>query len=166
MRPESGRMSPITSFKIRLFPDPATPKRALVSPLVRRKETPRKTSLSPKPTATSSKTTAGEEFSFVFTATESSGEVGADIRSAVGKNRHQQPCDEKIEHENQYGRGDHGLGCGAAHALGPSACIHSVKAADGRDDKTKQDRLHQSHKHVLEYQSLPRVRPILPPVQM
>src|ERR1700722_19049477 len=111
MRPESGRISPIASFKIRLFPEPATPKRALVSPLARRKETPRRTSFSPKPSATSSNTTAGEVSSVVITAAESSGKVGADMRLPVGKYGHQQTRDEKIEKKNYHEKGHHGCGC-------------------------------------------------------
>src|ERR1700692_3709280 len=104
MRPESGRINPSTNFSIRLFPEPATPNRALVSPLARRKETPRSTSLSAKASATSSNTIIGAESSFAVTAAESSGKAGVDMRSAVGKNSHQQSSDEKIEHQNCHGR--------------------------------------------------------------
>src|SRR5712671_479320 len=109
MRPASGRMSPMTSFRIRLFPDPATPNKALVSPLARRKETPRRTSFSAKPSATSSNTTTGEGSSLVFTEAESRGRVGADIGLTVGEHGHEKPSHEKIEDQNQHGRSHHGL---------------------------------------------------------
>src|SRR6266851_1476849 len=152
MRPESGRMSPMTSFNIRLFPEPATPNSALVSPRARRKETPRRTSFPAKPSSTSSNTTTGEGSSFVITEAESSGKVGADIGLTVGKHGHEKSSYEKVEHENQHGRSDHGLRRGPAHALGSPARIHAVEAAYGRDNETKQNRLHQSHKHVLKNQ--------------
>src|SRR5258708_12394217 len=89
MRPAPGRMSPMTSVKTRLFPDPATPNKALVSPLARRKETPRRTSFPAKPSSTSSNMTTGEGSSFVITEAESSGKVGADIGLTVGNHSHQ-----------------------------------------------------------------------------
>src|SRR5258708_37613032 len=108
----------------------------------------------------------GEGSSFVSTAAESSGKVGADIGLTVRKHGHEKSSYEKVEHENQHGRSDHGLRRGPTHALGSPARIHAVEAAYGRDNETKQNRLHQSHKHVLKNQRLPCVRPILPGVQM
>src|SRR5437588_5627063 len=55
MCPWSGFISPRQSFRIVLFPDPATPSRALVSPRLSSKETPSRTTWSSKLMATSSK---------------------------------------------------------------------------------------------------------------
>src|SRR6267154_5734009 len=144
MRPASGRMSPMTSFKIRLFPDPATPNKALVSPRARWKETPRKTSFPAKPSRTSSSTTTGERSSFAVSEAESRGNVGADIGLTIGKHGHEESCYEKVEDQNQHGRSNHGLRGGTTHALGSAARVHSIETAYGRDDETKQNRLHQS----------------------
>src|SRR5712691_6586739 len=159
-------MSPMTSFRIRLFPEPATPNKALVSPLARWKETPRRTSLSANPNRTSSSTTTGEESSFAVTEVESRGKVGADIGLTIGKHGHEKSSHEKVEDQNQHGRSNHGLRSGAAHSLGSAARVHSVETAYGSNDETKQDRLHQSHENILKHQALPCVRPILPGIQM
>src|ERR1700732_1450863 len=100
MRPESGRISPSTSFRIRLLPDPATPNSALVSPRARRKETPRSTSFSAKARATSSKTTAGAESSCVVGTAESSGKVGADMVSVEREHGHQESRQEQIHRQD------------------------------------------------------------------
>src|ERR1700675_846469 len=95
--PESGRINPIANFNIRLFPEPATPNKASVSPRAKWQETPRSTSLSPKPNFTSSNTITRAASSCTVAAAESSGKVGADIGLMIGKNSHQQSGYEKIE---------------------------------------------------------------------
>src|SRR5437667_452350 len=57
MCPRSGFTNPRQSFRIVLFPDPATPSSALVSPRFNSKETPSSTIWSSKVMATSSKMT-------------------------------------------------------------------------------------------------------------
>src|ERR1700690_393752 len=94
MRPESGRMRPSANFKIRLLPEPATPKIAFVSPRGSWKETPRNTSLSAKESATSSKRMTGEELFLVGEAAESSGKVGADMESMLRKRGHEETCND------------------------------------------------------------------------
>src|SRR3984885_1044654 len=165
MRPESGRISPIASFRIRLFPEPATPNSALVSPRARRKEIPRSTSFSPKDILTSSNTMAGIASSVAVTAAESRGSVGADIKLVVSQGGHQKPRKEQIHGQDQNRSRDHGLGGGAAHALSSAARVHAVEAADGRDDKAEQHRLEQTHKHILKHQRFPGVVPVLPCVE-
>src|SRR5580704_8558718 len=137
MRPESGRISPITSFSIRLLPDPATPNSALVSPRASRKETPRSTSFSAKESATSSNTMTDVESSFVVSAAESSGKVGADMGLVEGENNHQEASEEQVKGQDQHGSRDHGLRGGAAHTLGSAARVHSVEAAHGRNDEAE-----------------------------
>src|SRR5271166_4667535 len=101
MRPESGRMSPSASFRIRLLPDPATPNTDLVSTRGRWKETPLRTSFYPKDMTTSSKTMTGAEISTVVAVAESSGKVGADIGSAIRKRGHQETCDDQVHRQDQ-----------------------------------------------------------------
>src|SRR6202041_3864187 len=101
MRPESGLMSPSASFRMRLLPDPATPNTDLVSPRGRREGTPPSTSLSSKAMATSSKTMAGAESSFVVATEESRGRVGVDMGSAIGKRGPQEPRDDQVHGEDQ-----------------------------------------------------------------
>src|ERR1700678_1387450 len=150
MRPESGRINPSDSFRIRLFPEPATPKITFVSPARRWKEIPRNTSLSPKANSIFSNTTAGAEFSCVFKAADSRGKAGADMESMVRKRSHEKSRDDQIHHQNQHRSSHHGLGGSAAHSLGSSAGIHPIEAADGGDDEAKDDRLDQSHECILE----------------
>ena len=94
-------MSPSDNFRIRLLPEPATPKIALVSPRGSRKETPRSTSLSAKDSTTSSKTMTGAELSLVGEVAESSGKVGADMRSAIRKRGHQEASDNQVHCQDQ-----------------------------------------------------------------
>src|SRR5580692_4233927 len=165
MRPESGRISPRHIFRIKLFPEPATPNRTLVSPRARRKETPRSTFISPKEIATSSKTMAGAESFFAVTAAESSGKVGADMGLVIGQCSHQESGNEQVSCQDQDGSCDHGLGGGAAHALGSAASVHAIEAAYGGDDEAEDNRLDQPHEHILKNQRLPGVVPVLPGVE-
>src|ERR1700722_1316010 len=114
-RPESGRISPMARFRIRLLPEPATPNKALVSPRARAKEIPRSTLFSPKASATFSKTMTGAELSSVSRAAESSGKVGADISLVVREYSHQEAGKEKISSQDEDGCRNHRLRGGAAH---------------------------------------------------
>src|SRR5580704_369463 len=165
MRPESGRISPRTSLRIRLFPEPATPNRALVSPRARQKETPRSTLFSAKESTTSSNTMAIAAGSFVFAAAESRGKVGVDINLVVGEHGHQESSYEKVEDQNQHGGSHHGLRGGTAHALGSAARVHSVEASDGRADDAEQHWLDQAHEYILEHKRLPGALPVLTGIQ-
>src|ERR1700693_259167 len=151
MRPESGLMSPSASFRMRLLPDPATPNTAFVSPRGRWKETPRRTSLSSKAIATSSKIMAGAASSFVLATEKSSGKVGVDMGSAIGKRGHQEASDDQVHGEDKNGSRNHRLRSRAAHPLGSSARVHAIKAAYGGDDKAENNGLDQSHEHVLKH---------------
>src|ERR1700683_2036375 len=165
MRPESGRISPSTSFRIKLLPEPATPNSALVSPRFRWKETPRSTSFSANESTTSSNTMTGAAFSGFVTAMRSSGEVGADMESVESEHGHQESRHDQVERQDQHGSSDHGLGGGAAHALRAPARVHPVKAAYRRDDEAEEKRLGQPHEHILKYQRFPGVGPVLPGIE-
>src|SRR3984885_7761337 len=141
MRPESGLMRPRASFRMRLLPDPATPNTAFVSPRGRWKETPRRTSLSSKAMATSSKIMAGAGSSSVFATEESGGRGGVDMGSVIGKRGHQEPGDDQVHGEDKNGSRYHRLRSRAAHTLGSSARVHTIKAAYGGDDEAENNGL-------------------------
>src|SRR5882762_7478893 len=99
MRPASGLIKPKTSFRMELFPDPATPKRALVSPRAREKETSLSTGLSSNARTTSSKTTTGPEDPMSSWAGISLGSVGT---LAIDQHYAQDTSQEEINHYNQH----------------------------------------------------------------
>src|ERR1700722_17305531 len=100
IRPESGLISPIASFRMVLLPAPATPNNALVSPNGRRNETPRSTLFSSNASSTFSNSMANAEDSRVAEAAESSGRVCADMRLLERQHVHQELSDKQIQHDD------------------------------------------------------------------
>src|SRR6185312_10964254 len=96
MWPASGFIKPSASLRIVLFPEPATPKRALVSPCGRRKEMLSSTTLSSNARVTFSKRMASLPCCFAAGAGRSSGSVGADIVLSVPQQSDEQLRDEEI----------------------------------------------------------------------
>src|SRR2546423_8370649 len=166
IRPESGLSNPSTSLRMVLFPEPATPNNAFVSPTASLKETPHNTSVSAKASHTSSKTTVSAECPRISAFVESSGMVGTDMRSLVGENVHQKLRGKEI-HDNDQHRGcDYSLGCGSADSLCPSTGCDAVEAAHGCDDEAEQNGFHQAHEDVFKDQRLPCVVPVLPGIEV
>src|SRR6266849_8517677 len=172
MRPESGFINPSASLSRVLLPEPATPKRAFVSPCANRNETPSSTRLSSNARETSSNRIASADGCRVLAARVSSGNVGAgmdmdkdtskDQRSAIAQQSDQQLGNKEVDHQNQHRRDHHRLSRGATHALSTPARGHPEITADGRYHEPEEHRLDQPRIHVPPHQRLPGGGPVLP----
>src|SRR6266700_7780600 len=120
MRPASGLISPRASFRIVLLPEPATPKMALVSPWRSWNEMPSSTCRSSKAMETSWNSTAIGASGWDLLVRCSAIAGGLAI-ALMAKQRHREPGDKEIYHDDEDRRRDHCLGGGAAYALSPTA---------------------------------------------
>src|SRR5438270_1310440 len=138
MRPESGASRPIASLRMRLLPEPATPRRTFVCPWGTRKLTPLRTSFSSKRRYTSSNSM--QQFC--------SGGITSGMRSHP-EDDHEDARYEEVHNNDSHRRDDDGLRGRATHSLRASGGRHAVVTADTGDDESEEAGLNQSLRDVL-----------------
>src|SRR5208283_45329 len=67
---------------------------------------------------------------------------------SCGKDAEQDVGNKKVDEDDEHRGGDHGLNCGAAHALGSPGGSHSVEAADGAENEAKEEGLDHALNNV------------------
>src|SRR3984957_19378938 len=150
--PLSGTNRPLASFIKTLLPTPAGPRTTRVSPRSTAKLTPRSTSFSSKRRQTSSNCTTGTLGGSVSTRLgccwESSVVASAKRASLTSEDIDHQLCDHEVHQNDENGRNNHRLRCGATYAACTTGCRKPVEAPDRRNDEGREQRVGESFHNI------------------